>query len=35
MCVSHEALARVAVAEKFANRTLERVGIVNLHRGVI
>jgi hypothetical protein len=35
MRISHEALARLAVAEKLANGTLERVGIVNLHCGVV
>ena len=35
MCIFHETLARLAVAEKLANGTLERVGIVNLHCGVI
>ena len=35
MRIFHETLARLAVAEKLANGTLERVGIVNLHCGVI
>jgi hypothetical protein len=33
--IFHETLARLAVAEKLANGTFERVGIVNLHCGVI
>jgi hypothetical protein len=35
MRVFHETLARFAIAEKFANGTLERVGIANLHGGII
>jgi hypothetical protein len=35
MRIFHETLAQLAVAKKLANGTLERVGIVNLHCGVI
>ena len=35
MRIWHETLARLAVAEKLGNSALERVGIVNLDRGVI
>ena len=35
MRICHETLTRLAVAKKLGNSTLERVGIVNLHCGVI
>src|SRR4029077_6323827 len=35
MRIFHQTLARLAVAEKLANSALERLGIVNLHCGVI
>ena len=33
-CVFHETLTRLAVAKKFADRTLKRLSIVNLNGGV-
>ena len=33
--VFHKTLARFAVAQKFAERHLKRIGIANLDRGVI
>jgi len=35
MRICHETLTRLAVAKKLGNSTLERVGIINLHCGVI
>jgi len=35
VCVLHQTLTRPAVAEKLGNSALERVGIANLHCGVV